>query len=46
MDSKGNVELLSRSKNIAREVLPGDGNFTDNFSEQVLQKIIDYNFKK
>ena len=46
MDSQGNIELLSRKKNIAREVLPGDENFQENFSDQILKKIIDHNFKK
>ena len=39
-------EPLSKKKNIGGESVPGEQNFERNFSEQVLQKIIEHNFRK
>ena len=38
--------LVSKSKPIADEDVPGDLHYADNFREEVLQKIMDHKFKK
>ena len=38
--------LVSKSKPIADEDVPGDLHYADNFREEVLQKIMDHKFKR
>ena len=40
------ISLVSKSKNIAHEAVPGDAGYERNFSEQVLDKIAAHNFRK
>ena len=37
---------ISRKKNIGHESIPGENNYEQNFSEQVVNKISEYNFRK
>lgn len=39
-------EQISRKKNIGKEIIPGEGKFEANFSEQVVTKIAEHNFRK
>ena len=40
------MALTSRKRNIAEEDITGDKDFEKNFSEQVIDKIAEHNFKK
>ena len=46
MEELAGVEQLTQRENIAKEEIPGERNFDKNFSEQVINKISEHNFKK
>ena len=46
MSSKLEFERLSKKKNIADETVPGERNFERKFSLEVLNKIVEHNFRQ
>lgn len=43
---RSEIQRLSKKKNIGSDMIPGEQNFEQNFSEQVVRKIAEHNFKK
>lgn len=46
MAQQSDVGLLTHKKNIAEQSIPGDQGYEQNFSEQVINKIAEHNFRK